>query len=314
MRRRSPPSGPRTTTPASGRSTCARVSQWQDGTPFTVGRRRRHDRPHGGRRCRPRRRHRRGRRPSTPDDLTVTLNLEKPNGNLPALVSIYNPQSLVTPADYSRRHRAQRAQRRHRSVDPRELRPTTFTASFTPNPNWWGGSVNLDSDHPAGLRQRRHQGRRDGRPRDRRRSRLLGHRRRHAAQRRQLQRVARRRRTTARSGSTPSCPRAARSPIRASVRPWPMRSTASRSSTPCTRARRSSPTTTSVHPSLPVVRRLAGAARARHRDGQAAAQRRRLPRRLRDDARRRRHRRGAADRGDRRGRTWPRSASPLRCG
>ena len=37
----------------------------------------------------------------TPDDLTAVFNLDKPNGNLPVLISIYNPQSLITPADYS---------------------------------------------------------------------------------------------------------------------------------------------------------------------------------------------------------------------
>jgi peptide/nickel transport system substrate-binding protein len=80
----------------------------------------------------------------TPDDLTVVMNLERPNGNLPALVSIYNPQSLITPVDYSS----------GTTLDDRttgtgawmldSFDPTTFTSVFVPNPNWWGGSVNLD--------------------------------------------------------------------------------------------------------------------------------------------------------------------------
>jgi len=81
----------------------------------------------------------------TPDETTVVMNLEQPNGNLPALVSIYNPQSLVAPADYVS----------GTVLDDRttgtgawvldSFDPTTFTAKFSPNPNWWGGSVNLDS-------------------------------------------------------------------------------------------------------------------------------------------------------------------------
>ena len=35
---------------------------------------------------------------SRPDDYTAVVNLDKANGNLPILVSIFNPQSLVTPA------------------------------------------------------------------------------------------------------------------------------------------------------------------------------------------------------------------------
>jgi peptide/nickel transport system substrate-binding protein len=79
------------------------------------------------------------------DDLTVVMNLDAPNGNLPVLVSLFNPQSLVTPADYV-------------SGDTLDARPTgtgawmledfdasSFRSKFVPNPNWWGGAVKLDS-------------------------------------------------------------------------------------------------------------------------------------------------------------------------
>ncbi|MEM7285639.1 MAG: ABC transporter substrate-binding protein [Actinomycetota bacterium] len=79
------------------------------------------------------------------DDLTVVVDLEAANGNLPVLLSTYNPQSLVTPADYSD----------GTTLDGRpagtgawvldSFDATTFTPVFSPNPNWWGGSVNLDS-------------------------------------------------------------------------------------------------------------------------------------------------------------------------
>jgi len=81
----------------------------------------------------------------TPDDLTVVMNLEAPNGNLPALVSIYNPQSLVTPADYASGTTLDEVTTGTGAWMLDDFDPTTFTAKFTPNPNWWGGSVNLDS-------------------------------------------------------------------------------------------------------------------------------------------------------------------------
>jgi peptide/nickel transport system substrate-binding protein len=81
----------------------------------------------------------------TPDDLTAVINLDSPNGNLPVLVSIYNPQSLITPADYTS----------GTTLDERgsgtgawildDFDPSSFRARFVPNPNWWGGSVNLDA-------------------------------------------------------------------------------------------------------------------------------------------------------------------------
>ncbi|MEE9416289.1 MAG: ABC transporter substrate-binding protein, partial [Acidimicrobiales bacterium] len=81
----------------------------------------------------------------TPDDLTVVVNLDSPNGNLPVLVSLFNPQSLITPVDYSD----------GTTLDGRpsgtgawildSFDATTFTSVYLPNPNWWGGAVNLDS-------------------------------------------------------------------------------------------------------------------------------------------------------------------------
>jgi len=80
----------------------------------------------------------------TPDDLTAVVNLDAPNGNFPVLVSIYNPQSLITPADYTdgtvlNDRPAGTGAWIYESFDP-----STFTVKFTPNPNWWGGAVNLD--------------------------------------------------------------------------------------------------------------------------------------------------------------------------
>ena len=81
----------------------------------------------------------------TPDDYTAVVNLDKANGNLPILVSIFNPQSLVTPADYSD----------GTTLDARpagtgawildSFDANTFKAVFSANPNWWGGTPKLDT-------------------------------------------------------------------------------------------------------------------------------------------------------------------------
>lgn len=81
----------------------------------------------------------------TPDDLTAVVNLESPNGNLPVLVSIYNPQSLMTPSAYGSGTTL--------DAQPNGTGPwifdshdaTTFTTVFTANENYWGGRPNLDS-------------------------------------------------------------------------------------------------------------------------------------------------------------------------
>ena len=66
------------------------------------------------------------------------------NGNLPVLVSIYNPQSLITPADYSDGTTLDERSAGTGAWILEDFDPTTFRVSFTPNPDWWGGSVNLD--------------------------------------------------------------------------------------------------------------------------------------------------------------------------
>jgi peptide/nickel transport system substrate-binding protein len=80
----------------------------------------------------------------TPDDLTAVFNLDKPNGNLPVLISIYNPQSLITPADYSD---GTTLDARPGGTGPwifESHDPTTFTTVYTANDNYWDGRPNLD--------------------------------------------------------------------------------------------------------------------------------------------------------------------------
>ena len=77
------------------------------------------------------------------DDLTVTFTLVGANGNFPYLVSIYNAQTVITPADYV-------------AGTTLDQRPTgtgawklvNFNqqtgATFERNPDWWGGTTPLD--------------------------------------------------------------------------------------------------------------------------------------------------------------------------
>ncbi len=80
----------------------------------------------------------------TPDDLTAVVNLDSANGNLPVLVSIYNPQSVITPPDFET---GTTLDARPAGTGPwifEEHDPTTFTTSFTANENYWGGRPILD--------------------------------------------------------------------------------------------------------------------------------------------------------------------------
>ncbi len=80
----------------------------------------------------------------TPDDLTAVVNLDKANGNLPVLISIYNPQSLITPADYDD---GTTLDARQAGTGPwifESHDPTTFTTLFKANEDYWGGRPILD--------------------------------------------------------------------------------------------------------------------------------------------------------------------------
>lgn len=80
-----------------------------------------------------------------PDDLTVVINLDSPNGNLPVLVSLFNPQSLITPVDYSSGTTLNDRPTGTGAWMLADFDPSAFRAKFVPNPNWWGGAVKLDS-------------------------------------------------------------------------------------------------------------------------------------------------------------------------
>lgn len=81
----------------------------------------------------------------TPDDLTVVMNLDAPNGNLPVLVSLFNANALITPVDYANGTVLNDRKTGTGAWMLEDFDPSSFRARFVPNPNWWGGAVKLDS-------------------------------------------------------------------------------------------------------------------------------------------------------------------------
>jgi peptide/nickel transport system substrate-binding protein len=77
------------------------------------------------------------------DPTTVVFTLDTPNASLPYLVSIYNPQSAITPAAYAA---GTTLDAQPDGTGPWKLTnydPTTG-ATFQRNEAWWGGSTPLD--------------------------------------------------------------------------------------------------------------------------------------------------------------------------
>jgi len=79
------------------------------------------------------------------DPSKAVITLVEPNGNFPVLVSIFNPQSCITRADYSSGTTLNERDEGTGAWMLESFDPSTFDAKFVPNPNWWGGSTILDS-------------------------------------------------------------------------------------------------------------------------------------------------------------------------
>ena len=122
-RRRSRPSGRPTTTGRSGRSSSTRTRSGRRTARRSPPRMSSPRWSDSSRRATPA-----SRACSTPggavatDDATVTMTLASANGNFPYLVSIYNAQTVITPADVRDRHDRRCGSERHRCL---EARPTT---------------------------------------------------------------------------------------------------------------------------------------------------------------------------------------------
>jgi peptide/nickel transport system substrate-binding protein len=78
------------------------------------------------------------------DASTVEFTLLSPNGNFPYLVSVFNPQSVITPKDYATGTTLDAKPNGTGAWKIDSYNPQTG-ATFSRNPTWWGGTTPLDS-------------------------------------------------------------------------------------------------------------------------------------------------------------------------
>lgn len=78
------------------------------------------------------------------DASTVEFTLLSPNGNFPYLVSVFNPQSVITPKDYETGTTLDAKPNGTGAWVIESYNPSTG-ATFSRNPTWWGGTTPLDS-------------------------------------------------------------------------------------------------------------------------------------------------------------------------
>ena len=78
------------------------------------------------------------------DATNVEFSLLSPNGNFPYLVSVFNPQSVITPKDYETGTTLDAKPNGTGAWKLDAYNPSTG-ATFSRNPTWWGGTTPLDS-------------------------------------------------------------------------------------------------------------------------------------------------------------------------
>ena len=78
------------------------------------------------------------------DPATVEFTLLSPNGNFPYLVSVFNPQSVITPKDYATGTTADAKPNGTGAWKLDSYNPSTG-ATFSRSETWWGGTTPLDS-------------------------------------------------------------------------------------------------------------------------------------------------------------------------
>ena len=79
------------------------------------------------------------------DPLVAKFTLIEANGNFPVLVSIFNAQALIAPADYTSGTTLNERPAGTGAWILDDFDVSTFTAKYVRNPNWWGGTTPLDS-------------------------------------------------------------------------------------------------------------------------------------------------------------------------
>ncbi len=85
------------------------------------------------------------------DPAKAVFTLEEPNGNFPVLVSLFNTQSAITPADYSNGTTLDARPEGTGAWILDSFDASTFSARFRRNPDWWGGQTPLDTTELRGF-------------------------------------------------------------------------------------------------------------------------------------------------------------------
>lgn len=78
------------------------------------------------------------------DPLVAVFTLIEANGNFPVLVSTFNAQSPITPEDYSDGTTLDERPAGTGAWILDDFDASTFTATYSRNPDWWGGTTPLD--------------------------------------------------------------------------------------------------------------------------------------------------------------------------
>lgn len=87
------------------------------------------------------------------DPLTAVFQLEAPNGNFPVLVSLFNAQALITPADYEVGTTLDATPAGTGAWILDDFDASSFTTRFRRNPDWWGGQTPLDTIELRGFEE-----------------------------------------------------------------------------------------------------------------------------------------------------------------
>jgi peptide/nickel transport system substrate-binding protein len=79
------------------------------------------------------------------DPTKAVFTLVEANGNFPVLVSLFNAQAVITPADYTDGTTLSERPDGTGAWKLDSFDASTFVARFSRNPDWWGGQTVLDS-------------------------------------------------------------------------------------------------------------------------------------------------------------------------
>ncbi len=85
------------------------------------------------------------------DPRKAVFTLLEANGNFPVLVSMFNAQSCITPADFTNGTTLDERPTGTGAWILESFDASTFSANFVRNPDWWGGQTPLDSAELRGF-------------------------------------------------------------------------------------------------------------------------------------------------------------------